>query len=95
MTIRLPALYDKLTAKQKWKVREKYCREQGWLCYHCNRDLHGQAPWEIQKKSITKELFPPNFFEHPIHLHHDHISGLTLGAVHCYCNAVLWEYHGE
>ena len=32
---------------------------------------------------------------HPIHLHHDHDTDLTIGAVHAYCNAILWEYHNE
>jgi hypothetical protein len=28
-------------------------------------------------------------------LHHCHQTGLTIGAVHAKCNAVLWQYHGE
>jgi hypothetical protein len=31
----------------------------------------------------------------PIHLQHDHDTGLTEGAVHAYCNAVLWQYEGR
>lgn len=32
---------------------------------------------------------------YPVHLHHDHKTGLTIGAVHAKCNAVLWQYYGE
>ncbi|AGI61771.1 hypothetical protein VCO139_0016 [Vibrio phage VCO139] len=41
------------------------------------------------------KLFPKNMFQYPIHLHHDHNTGMTIGAVHARCNAVLWEYYGE
>ena len=44
---------------------------------------------------ITNSLFPPNFFKWPVHLHHSHDTGMTIGAVHARCNAVLWQYHGE
>jgi hypothetical protein len=47
------------------------------------------------KKKINARLFPPNFFNWPVHLHHCHVTGLTIGAIHCHCNAVLWQYHGQ
>ena len=40
-------------------------------------------------------LFPESFFKYPVHLHHSHDTGKTIGAVHAYCNAVLWEYYGQ
>ena len=49
----------------------------------------------VTELEIHEELFPKNFFDHPIHLHHDHETGMTIGAVHAQCNAVLWQYHGE
>jgi hypothetical protein len=49
----------------------------------------------VMSKKINVDLFPPNFFKWPVHLHHDHRTGMTIGAVHCRCNAVLWQYHGE
>ena len=50
---------------------------------------------EIAEKHVTHYLFPDGFFKHPVHLQHDHDTGLTEGAVHAYCNAVLWEYFGR
>jgi hypothetical protein len=32
---------------------------------------------------------------HPVHLQHSHVTGLTEGAVHAFCNAVLWQYEGR
>ena len=33
--------------------------------------------------------------DHPIHLQHSHNTGVTEGAVHNYCNAVMWQYDGR
>jgi hypothetical protein len=30
-----------------------------------------------------------------IHLQHCHKTNMTEGAVHAYCNAVLWQYEGK
>ncbi len=88
----LPAMYDKLTAAERRWVREEYVRLQGGNCSHCKASLAEKVP---RRLPIDERLFPPGFFTHPIHLHHSHASGLTLGAVHCECNAILWQYHGE
>jgi hypothetical protein len=57
--------------------------------------LDGPAADHILKKDINLRLFPPNFLKYPIHLHHCHDTGMTIGAVHCHCNAVLWQYLGK
>jgi len=91
----LPLLYDNLTPIQKRRVREEYIKRQKGLCYYCHAPLKYEAPRKIKKKKLYMGAFPPNFWKYPIHLHHCHDTGLTLGAVHNYCNAVLWQYHGE
>ena len=91
----LPVIYDSLSTKQKRLVREEYVRLQNGDCYHCGNDLNGPPREEILSRSIDMRLFPPGFLTWPVHLHHDHNTGLTLGAVHSYCNAVLWQYHDE
>lgn len=91
----LPVEYDKLDWEQRRVVREKYIKKQLGLCCHCFEPLH-DVPWGIMKDFPVKEkLFPRGFFKYPVHLHHSHVTGMTIGAVHCYCNAVLWEYHEE
>jgi len=87
--------YDALKPAEKREVRLAYIVEQKGLCYYCKAPLEGQAAWEIKDKKVKPHLYPKGFFENPIHLHHNHVTGLTLGAVHAHCNAVLWEYHGE
>lgn len=91
----LPVLYDDLNPQEIWIVREKYIKEQKGLCCHCKGDLYKPPPERILDVEISRCLFPPNFFKYPIHLHHDHDTGLTVGAIHNYCNAILWEHHGE
>lgn len=92
---RLPALYSKLGTARRRAVRERYEELQGGRCYHCKRSLDGPAAPEILAKPLQMGRFPVGFFDHRCHLHHDHKTDLTIGAVHPYCNAVLWQYHGE
>ena len=88
----LPVDYTKLNGRKKKAVREQYVEEQGGLCSHCKTDL-AKEPHKVLW--VNSRLFPRGFMNNPVHLHHDHNTGMTLGAVHSYCNAVLWQYHGE
>ena len=47
------------------------------------------------EKKINWKLFPPFFLRFPIHLQHNHDTNMTEGAVHAYCNAVMWQYEGR
>jgi hypothetical protein len=91
----LPVDYTKLSQKERKLVREQYVQDQRGLCSHCGGNLLLSPPKEITEKKVNKKLFPIGFFKHPIHLHHSHDTGMTIGAVHNYCNAVLWQYFGE
>lgn len=88
----LPQDYTKLDWRQKRMVREEYSFRQDGKCCHCGCDLQVRPK---QDKRINWRLFPNNFLKYPVHLHHDHKTGMTIGAVHSYCNAVLWQYYGE
>jgi hypothetical protein len=92
---RIPAPYSKLGPSRRIAVRERYIEIQEGLCCHCSASLDGPPREDIACLPVDQRLFPPGFFTHPIHLHHDHKTDLTIGAVHAYCNAVLWQYHGE
>ena len=92
---KLPVKYDELHWSERRIVREQYIKEQKGLCWHCKNDLMKDPPEFVLKKNINGTLFPKGFFDNPIHLQHDHVTGWTEGAVHAYCNAVLWEYHGK
>jgi len=91
----LPQNYKKLTIPERRKVREQYVEEQNGFCSHCGAPLDSNPSEEIRRMWIDKSLFPASMFIWPIHLHHDHDTGMTIGAVHAVCNAVLWQYHGE
>jgi len=91
----LPTDYRKLTPAMRKAVREEYSRKQDGKCSHCKEPLSAPASKGVMAKKINTALFPPNFFKWPTHLHHCHKTGMTIGAVHCHCNAVLWQYHGE
>lgn len=92
---KLPVGYTSLNWKERKEVREQYIEEQNNLCMYCGNNLKEDPPTEITDKKINWNIFPPNFLQHPIHLQHDHNTGMTEGAVHAYCNAVLWQYDGR
>lgn len=93
----LPVKYSTLDWRKGEKaiVRNEYVRLQKNLCYYCNLPLTGNPPKEVTDKKINWSLFPPNFLNSPIHLQHNHETDMTEGAVHAYCNAVLWQYEGK
>ena len=93
--ITLPTNYKKLAIYEVKQVRNEYIKLQNGLCYYCKKPLTDIVNYNTTGKKITIKLFPKNFFKYPIHLHHDHNTDMTIGAVHNYCNAILWEYHGE
>lgn len=91
----LPVDYTKLTPTERREVRLEYINRQGGKCQHCGASLTGKPSREIERLPINRRLFPESFFKWPVHLHHCHDTGMTIGAVHNKCNAVLWQYHGE
>lgn len=90
----LPIDYTKLHWTERRQVREQYIKEQGGKCYYCGCSLDEPAPPHIIDKKINWKLFPENFLKYPIHLQHNHDTGMTEGVVHNYCNAVMWQYEG-
>jgi hypothetical protein len=93
----IPAVYSTLGADRRIAVRERYIELQNGRCCHCFALLAGEPAAAVLAKKVNWRRFPrgAKFLTHPIHLHHDHKTDLTIGAVHAYCNAVLWQYHGE
>jgi hypothetical protein len=95
MPLDLPLDYDKLNAKTKKLVRDQYIKEQDGKCYYCKHDLDKNPPKEVTDLKINWKLFPPGMLRNPVHLQHDHYTGMTEGAVHAYCNCVMWQYIGK
>ena len=93
--MKLPVDYTKLSSKQRKEVRLQYIKEQNNMCYFCGESLDKLAPIEVRSMPIIWELFPKNFLQYPIHLQHCHKTNMTEGAVHNYCNAVMWQYEGK
>lgn len=90
-----PVNYDNLKPYERRKIREAYVAEQNNLCMFCNSALDADPPKEVTDNPINWSLFPPGFLKYPVHLQHNHDTGMTEGAVHAYCNAVLWQYFGR
>ena len=91
----LPIHYSKASSQYRRLARERYVRIQEGKCWHCKNPLDGDPSLGIMRAYIDPRPFPPGFFDHPVHLHHNHETDLTIGAVHARCNAWLWNYKGE
>jgi len=90
-----PIKYSQISQIERRRIRLQYIEEQNGRCWHCQEDLNGLPPKEIQDMEINLSLFPKGFLQNPIHLHHCHETDFTIGAVHARCNAVLWQYYGK
>ena len=95
MKYNLPVDYNKLPWQEKRAVREQYIEHQKGRCLWCFYFLNKPPPKFIAEKKIDWKRFPEGFLKHPVHLHHNHDTGMTEGAVHAYCNAVMWQYLGR
>jgi hypothetical protein len=93
--MKLPVDYTKIDYKERRLVREEYIKIQDGNCHYCKEPLSGKPSKVVRAKTVNIKLFPKGFFNYPLHLHHCHKTAMTIGTVHCYCNAVLWQYHGE
>ena len=91
----LPVYYERLRPAGRKRVREEYVKLQGGKCWYCNNPLDGEPTDEVKAKQIDWMRFPRGFMKNKVHLQHDHYTGLTEGAVHALCNAVLWQYEGR
>ncbi len=93
--IKVPADYTRMTPQKRAEVRMQYVEDQKGKCYWCEESLDDKPPTRIRNQGIDWNLFPSNFLKYPVHLQHNHNTGMTEGAVHSYCNAVMWQYHGR
>ena len=92
-----PRLYEDLAPHERRALRQAYMWDQGGKCMFCEEPFHKGPPEHITDMPIDWDLFPggESFLDYPVHLQHNHASGMTEGAVHAYCNAVLWQYHNR
>lgn len=91
----LPTDYNRLSSRMRAIIRVEYAQRQKGFCHYCNAPLDSLPSPEVRAKKVDWRYFPPGFTRSPLHLHHDHKTGMTIGVVHALCNAVLWQYHGE
>ena len=91
----LPVKYSELSRSERADIRSTYVELQNSMCLYCESHLEVSPPKEITSREINWSLFPKGFLDYPIHLQHNHNTDLTEGAVHAYCNAVMWQYEGR
>lgn len=92
MIYKLPQNYYELTQPQRRQIRLQYIQLQNHKCDYCGQYIHKAPNKIVTQYKIDWTKFPYYFRKYPIHLHHDHKTGITEGAVHMYCNAIMWQY---
>ena len=93
--MKLPINYEESTPAVRREARLEYITKQDGCCWHCGDLLDGEPNESVTERPMDTNLFPEHFLTYPIHLHHCHETGLSIGAVHARCNADLWQYHGQ
>lgn len=96
----IPIDYNRANKTLRRAKRLEYVESQGGKCWLCTAPLAGDPDPKWTAANPVRlyqrdRLFPPGFFDNPIHLHHDHRTGMTLGAVHALCNAAEWVHRGQ
>jgi len=90
--------YASLSAQQKADKRREYAVHQEGRCL-CGNPLIGPARQDIldflgnAPDGYLDRCFPGGwkaFIANPIHLDHDHATGLTRAVLHAECNAYEW-----
>ena len=92
--MQFPVDYTRLSPQQRRVVRTAYINQQGGKCTFCGEQLSNEPHVNVTSKPLNMDLFPKEFLKWPIHLDHDHYTDMTRGAVHAYCNGVLFQYFG-
>ena len=93
-----PQRYRDLNTNQRRKLRDEYVEHFRGRCLYCGLKLDGK-PSRIVRDSVDEIEWDDlpggkeGFLSNPIHLHHDHGTGLTLGPVHALCNAHSWHFY--
>lgn len=84
--LELPTKYSSLTGERKSAVKEAYICLQRDRCWLCGDDLYDPPKFLVENPNYMP-LCGNQLAEHsPLHLHHDHKTGLTLGVTHAECN---------
>ena len=93
-----PQRYRDLNTNQRRKLLDEYVEHFRGRCLYCHLKLDGK-PSRIVRDSadeIEWDNLPggkEGFLKNPVHLHHDHETGLTLAPIHALCNAHSWEFY--
>ena len=103
----LPINYTTSNSYTRRKVRLQYIALQRNKCCYCGHPFSNEQPTDMVDrirpyyKALLAVAFQPldspieRLFTHPIHLHHSHSNGETIGAVHAVCNYILLAEHNQ
>ncbi len=84
--------------EKKRELRDEYTRSFGGRCLYCFEKLDDEPNSFVRDSADDIEWDDSpgrkeGFLKNPIHLHHDHETGLTLASIHALCNAHSWHFY--
>lgn len=82
------------SVKEKYPLELKY-DDRAMIAYRYTGNMNEctiDMKTGERRFGYTNAVFPKNMLSNPIHLHHDHTTGMTIGAVHAYCNVISFVY---
>jgi hypothetical protein len=93
-----PQKYDDLNSEEKRKLREQYIEWFNGRCLYCEEMLEDEPHKFVRQSADDIEWDDlhggkEGFLSNPVHLHHDHETGLTLAPLHALCNAHSWHFN--
>jgi len=94
---KFPQRHRDLNTDQRRKLRDEYIECSRGRCAYCEEMLDDEPHAFVRQSAdqIEWDNLPGSkegFLKDPVHLHHDHETGLTLAAIHALCNAHSWHF---
>lgn len=86
--LELPTKYSSLSGERLAVVKEAYICLQRERCWLCGGNLYELPNHVVDNPNLIGLCSSQLAEQHPLHLHHNHDTGLTLGVAHAECNII-------
>ena len=87
--LELPTKYSSLSGERLSAVKEAYICLQRERCWLCGNNLYELSKYLVDNPKLMPLCGNELAERYPLHLHHDHDTGLTLGVTHAECNIII------
>lgn len=86
--LELPTKYSSLSGERLSAVKDAYICLQRERCWLCGDNLYELPKYIVDNPNYMGLCYNQLAEQTPLHLHHNHDTGLTLGVAHAECNII-------